>query len=314
MKRKNPDTGLHFKRGDKRPSTDPQDGKVFYKYKKPRHYLKYGDFEFEKWVPNRTDEESKRINPKTGKKYSKGDEFDDGKLFAHYHTELDNDGYRKLVRQSPESFKNAKATRDRRTKKKVEGKYRINPKTGKRYITGDLVKRVDGVDKYFNAWQKYRVDEDGYYPMSLYSSKEVYLRNMFKTSFCKARDRAKEKGLPFNLTPEYLVSIYPETNRCPVFGFQFTWNGDRMTSPSLDRIKPEDGYVIGNVEYISDKANMMKQNASIEELIQFSEYYIQHDTKRKYQPYRRGNKQKAKGTGSNSKGLYIKPREKLGSS
>ena len=83
-KRMNPDTGLFFKKFDKRPSSDPQDGKVFYKYKKPSGFQEYGSLQSEIWIPDMTDEERRRINPKTGEKYTRGDDVGNGKLFFHY--------------------------------------------------------------------------------------------------------------------------------------------------------------------------------------------------------------------------------------
>jgi hypothetical protein len=37
-------------------------------------------------------------------------------------------------------------------------------------------------------------------------------------------------------------------------------------SPSLDRIVPEKGYVAGNIRVISQRANRIKSNATVEEL------------------------------------------------
>lgn len=42
--------------------------------------------------------------------------------------------------------------------------------------------------------------------------------------------------------------------------------GAKMSSPSLDHIEPEKGYVRGNVWVISYRANMIKNNATIDEL------------------------------------------------
>ena len=73
--------------------------------------------------------------------------------------------------------------------------------------------------------------------------------------------RAKEKQIPFDISftdieiPEY----------CPVLGFKLT-SDNRETNPSLDRIRPELGYVKGNIQVISMRANRLKQDASIEEL------------------------------------------------
>jgi UDP-N-acetylenolpyruvoylglucosamine reductase len=48
--------------------------------------------------------------------------------------------------------------------------------------------------------------------------------------------------------------------------------GPLPNAPSLDRIDSARGYVPGNVQVVSHKANTMKSNASTEELIAFSEW------------------------------------------
>ena len=79
-----------------------------------------------------------------------------------------------------------------------------------------------------------------------------------------ARDRAKRKNIPFDITAEDV--IIPET--CPVLGIELQI-GEKVAcynSPTLDRIKPELGYVKGNIQVLSFRANMLKSNATIEEL------------------------------------------------
>lgn len=73
------------------------------------------------------------------------------------------------------------------------------------------------------------------------------------------RKRAKAWGLAFDLDVEYLVSITPD--ECPCFGTPFSFVGNGRSSPespSLDKIKPSLGYVRGNVQVISLKANQIK--------------------------------------------------------
>lgn len=80
----------------------------------------------------------------------------------------------------------------------------------------------------------------------------------------KARHRAKTLGLPFNITPDDIVI----PTHCPVFGIPLSVQNDRHkdNSPALDRTIPELGYVKGNIEVISQRANVLKRDASVEEL------------------------------------------------
>jgi hypothetical protein len=70
-----------------------------------------------------------------------------------------------------------------------------------------------------------------------------------------AKSRAKEKGREFKI--ELTDIVIPAV--CPVLGVP-------MERPSLDRIDSSKGYVKGNVRVISHRANMLKNNATIEEL------------------------------------------------
>jgi len=90
--------------------------------------------------------------------------------------------------------------------------------------------------------------------------------------FLECRTRAKRNGLEFDLSPADIV--IPE--RCPVFGFVMkpAEGTQRDFSPSVDRIDTSRGYVRGNVQVISNKANRMKTNASGPELLQFARWIL----------------------------------------
>ena len=69
---------------------------------------------------------------------------------------------------------------------------------------------------------------------------------------------------------------YPKV--CPILRIELDWkakgNGGQDNSPSLDRIDSTKGYVKGNVMIMSTLANRMKQNATPEQLNQFSRYHL----------------------------------------
>ena len=86
-----------------------------------------------------------------------------------------------------------------------------------------------------------------------------------KTMWAEARKRAKKRGLAFDLK---LRDIPDFPDVCPVLGIPIVVaNGKALEgSPSLDRIRPKDGYIRGNIRVISWRANLLKSNASLEEL------------------------------------------------
>jgi hypothetical protein len=76
-----------------------------------------------------------------------------------------------------------------------------------------------------------------------------------------AKVRAEKKGIPFELDIEDIV--VPDV--CPVLLTPFT-KGNTDTAASLDRLDASKGYVKGNVNVISRKANRIKNNASVGDL------------------------------------------------
>ena len=79
--------------------------------------------------------------------------------------------------------------------------------------------------------------------------------------FDRAKARAESKGVPFNLKIEDI--IIPAL--CPVFN-------KPIKVPSIDRHVPSLGYVKGNVFIMENRANMLKNDATIEELKMIIEY------------------------------------------
>lgn len=72
----------------------------------------------------------------------------------------------------------------------------------------------------------------------------------------QAKKRAKTKGFDFNLIYED-IKIPDE---CPILEIKMEFNGDRLKSPSLDRIDNLKGYTKDNVKIISFEANALKRH------------------------------------------------------
>jgi hypothetical protein len=99
-----------------------------------------------------------------------------------------------------------------------------------------------------------------------------YIKDFKKIMLSHAKGRAKRKKLPFDMKLEDFE--IPEI--CPIFGINIEIGAGKRTvqlnSPTLDRIIPEKGYVKGNIQVISHKANMMKNCGSLEEMIKLGEF------------------------------------------
>jgi hypothetical protein len=92
-----------------------------------------------------------------------------------------------------------------------------------------------------------------------------------------ARARAIENGLDFNLKSYKDLPKIPKY--CPILNVSLkvgklknSKGGGTDNSPSLDRIDNNKGYIKGNVQIISRKANQMKSNANFEEIEMLYKY------------------------------------------
>jgi hypothetical protein len=115
--------------------------------------------------------------------------------------------------------------------------------------------RLNERKRMYNLRNKERQSEYG---------REYRNKNPIKELHRKAKERAIAKNIPFDIDP--LDITFPEI--CPILGIKLEVGDGKMrdSSPTLDRIIPELGYVKGNVSVISNKANRMKSDASTEEI------------------------------------------------
>lgn len=81
----------------------------------------------------------------------------------------------------------------------------------------------------------------------------------------RARSHAKQRGLEFTITREDFPEGLP--THCPVFGVPFDSLGSGSENvPTFDRFDSNLGYVPGNVQIISRRANVLKSDGTLYEL------------------------------------------------
>lgn len=103
-------------------------------------------------------------------------------------------------------------------------------------------------------------------------SPEAYHNQRLSIARQNAKTRAHKAGVDFDLTHAHLRAIFPADRRCPALGTLMVWGGDSDSSPTLDRIVPTLGYVHGNVEFLSNRANRIKSNATTDEVVRVANY------------------------------------------
>lgn len=121
--------------------------------------------------------------------------------------------------------------------------------------------RRDEDDKIFLAYKP-----DG---REIWLSPRSYHRNRVNSCLQNARARSARREQLCTVDVDYLLGLFPEPPVCPVLGTRMSWGGGNNRndhSPSLDRIDGGEGYVPGNLRWISNRANSLKSNATPDEL------------------------------------------------
>lgn len=217
----------------------------------------------------------KRINPKTGVPFIRGDNDEKGKFFCYYKTGyLRKDGTfsenwlpkEKYLIWASKRIKKAKS--NVKLNKSSDWPKRINPKTGDFFKTGDL--REDG--KYFLTYNSSGKTKGGFRGEG-WGDYNGFIKYRISTWISRTKKRAKNKNIIFNLSPSYMFSIYPSDGRCPILNIDMKFGNEEYdNSPSVDRIIPEKGYTQNNVQWVSKIANTFKSDRTSKELRQIADW------------------------------------------
>ena len=119
--------------------------------------------------------------------------------------------------------------------------------------------------------EKYHSDEDFRKHRNEISRKSnAKIRKLYpeRMMLYSCKNRAKKKGWEFNIDESDIhIPKY-----CPILNIELIPGGmgkQSFNSPSIDRIDSNKGYIKGNVRIISLRANMMKNDADLQELEEF---------------------------------------------
>lgn len=111
------------------------------------------------------------------------------------------------------------------------------------------------------------------------SKQDVYnytwrIKNPESYLYQTAKSRAKKSGLDFNLD----ITDIQIPKECPILGIPLFIRqgskelGKNPNNPSLDRIDSSKGYIIGNVQVISWRANDLKKNGTYDEFLKLARF------------------------------------------
>jgi uncharacterized protein (DUF779 family) len=93
-------------------------------------------------------------------------------------------------------------------------------------------------------------------------------------SYIKTRAKYKSIEIGPDLTVEYLSSLFESQSGCCALSGQVLYPPDNYkvgwkikTNMSLDRIDSSEGYIVGNVQWVTKQVNFMKQSYTQDEFI-----------------------------------------------
>lgn len=112
------------------------------------------------------------------------------------------------------------------------------------------------------------------YNASYYSSLKGWLSSKIKT----IRRHERKHNYKSDVTRSYLKKLIVKD--CPALGCELIYGHTGGRTPNLatiDKIDPLKGYVRGNIQILSDLANVMKSNATRKELVLFAEWVLRHE-------------------------------------
>ena len=120
---------------------------------------------------------------------------------------------------------------------------------------------------YWFSSRKFTRSRDQEYSANTRRREKLKLDDQLRLYF-RSKASAQTRGIEFSISKEDIV--IPE--HCPVLLTPFEYNTEQTMS--VDRIDNSKGYIPGNIQIISRRANTMKNSASREDLINFAHWVL----------------------------------------
>ena len=125
---------------------------------------------------------------------------------------------------------------------------------------------------YWQNREKALAQKQGYH-----QARKSEAQHMLAPMLRGARRRAQVKKLPFDLTIEWLETMI--VSHCPITLQPIDWLREQVVdgnagpnSPSIDRNKPELGYIQSNCSIISYRGNRIKNDGTMDEHLRAAQY------------------------------------------
>ena len=131
--------------------------------------------------------------------------------------------------------------------------------------------------KSLTGWEKKKIQMEkipDYREKYLKQKRQEFLKNYIKHLYNRTKQRALNNNIEFNINIDDIV--IPE--KCPILEkpLEIGTKNNYEFSPSIDRIDNSKGYIKGNIQIISKKANSMKNSASLDELKTFCKNILRY--------------------------------------
>jgi hypothetical protein len=108
-------------------------------------------------------------------------------------------------------------------------------------------------------------------------------KGVYYTYFKNIKDKAAERGIPFNITIEQVGDLWEKNPICPYSGVSLTQkksSTDKCYTASLDRIDPSKGYQPKNVQWVWKSINKMKSDFTHKEFDKILNTIIENGIKK----------------------------------